>query len=112
MKTKRILAALALLIVFVSLDVRVGGKSIILSALQLILPIAVILLGITSLPRLQHRTRAILIVVSIFFCTAMNLGQMYFREQWFESLTSSTTLGVLVALAAYQKKSAIVQKQS
>lgn len=42
----------------------------------------------------------------------MNLGQIYLREKWFESLTSSVTLGVLVTLAAYQRKSTAVQKQS
>lgn len=111
MSKMRIVAALVLFVVFVWHDVAVRGKDFLASTLGFLLPVSLILLGRAFLPRIQPRSRVVLLIVAVLLCIAINLSQLHLHEEWVESLAFGVTLGVMVALVTHADEPEGIRKQ-
>ena len=106
----RIVAALALTAGLIWHDVVVNGKGIVASALQILLPVALFLLGRSGLPLLYARSRTIVLTVAILLCIAINFSQLYIHEKWIEPLAFGATLGIMLTLVTCPKWSEDIRK--
>lgn len=98
MNAKRYLAAAVLLAVFLWFDIAVKGEGVAESLVPVVIPLAVIFLGRLLVRRIPSEATAIVWVVVLVVCSAINLLQLRIHDEWFKWLVSGVTIGALVVM--------------